>query len=297
MALALAAAAWWRERLALLLAGGLVLQVAYVVWVGGDFMSGRFLTAPRLAAALILARVPAPTSAALPAAAFLTALALATPRSPVRAPTAYGAMLDGSAPHDHIDARGVTDERAYWFHYTGLFSPARRDPERLHVTRGYPYGERLRAEGPGVRVVNGMGFVGYFAGPEPHLLDPMGLTDALLARLPVYRDGDFLVDQEVPAAMELDWRIGHFVRPVPAGYEATLASGDNRLVSPELAAYWEDLRRVVREPLLAPGRLRSIARLNLGAGEELLERYLDEPSPAEPPAELPAEPPAEAPGG
>ena len=267
-----------RERLALLLATGCGLQLAYVVWVGGDFMSGRFLTPALFAAAIVIARCARRSAAAGWALAF-GLLALAAPRSPLRAPVAYGALLDGSAPHDHIDARGVTDERAYWYHYTGLFSPARDDPARPHVTRGHPFAERLAAEvgaGPAVRVVNGMGFVGYFAGPVPHLVDPMGLTDPLLARLPVYRDGAFLVEQDVPAGSELPWRVGHFVRPLPEGYLETLESGDSAFASPPLDAYWRDLALATRAPVFAPGRAAAILRLNTGRGRELIRRYLDE---------------------
>lgn len=271
IASALALALYRRERTSLLIAAGLLLELAYVVWIGGDFMSGRFLAAPLFAAALILGRSQ-DARGALPLAAFLAALALASPHSPLRAPP--GAYLDGSLPHEHIDARGIADERAYWFHYTGLFSPARSDPERLHVTHGHPFGEGLRAAGPQVLVVDGMGFTGYFAGPVPHLLDPMGLTDPLLARLPIWRDGAFLAPQKPPEGMSIPWRIGHFRRAIPEGYELTLESGVNRIASPPLAECWDMLALITRAPLTAPGRWRAILGAHLGALDELIERYL-----------------------
>ncbi len=48
------------------------------------------------------------------------------------------------------------------------------------------------------------GFVGYFAGPDVHIIDIYALGDALLARLEV-------VDYK-------PWRIGHFQRDLPNGY-------------------------------------------------------------------------------
>ena len=142
------------------------------------------------------------------------------------------------------------------------------------MTHGHPFGEGLRAAGPQVLVVDGMGFTGYFAGPVPHLLDPMGLTDPLLARLPIWRDGDFLAPQKPPPGMAIPWRIGHFVRPIPAGYEATLASGVNEIASPALAECWDTLALITRAPLFAPGRWRAILGANLGSCDRLIERHL-----------------------
>jgi arabinofuranosyltransferase len=125
-----------------------------------------------------------------------------------------------------------------------------------------------------VLVADGMGFTGYFAGPVPHLLDPMGLTDPLLARLPIWRDRAFLAPQKLAQGMSIPWRIGHFVRAIPAGYEATLASGVNQIASPALAECWETLALITRAPLTAPGRWRAILRANLGSCDGQIERYL-----------------------
>jgi hypothetical protein len=107
----------------------------------------------------------------------------------------------------------------------------------------------------------------------------MGLTDALLARLPIWRDGAFLAPQEPPPGMALPWRIAHFRRPIPDGYLETLASGENRLASPALRECWEQLALITRAPLLAPGRLRAILRAQLGSCGALIERYLGEARP------------------
>jgi arabinofuranosyltransferase len=92
------------------------------------------------------------------------------------------------------------------------------------------------------------------------VIDEFALGDPLLARLPV--------------ATPAQWRIGHFRRAVPEGYLRARASGDTREMQPDLARYWEEIRLVVSGPLLSPGRLRAIARLNTGADEGLRDAYL-----------------------
>ena len=113
-----------------------------------------------------------------------------------------------------------------------------------------------RAAGPAVVEHGNVGFLGYYAGPAVHIIDRNGLTDPLLARLPV-RD---------PA----DWRIGHFRRDVPAGYADTLRGGQNVIEDANLAAYFDVLARVPRGPLGSTERLREIWQLNRGAYAHLL---------------------------
>jgi len=265
--------AWHRRALAPLapLAIGVLLQLAYVVWIGGDFMSGRFLTGPLLVAAAILARLDWRLAPTLGAVALALLLALALPRSPLRAPTQYGVEV---APPEHIDARGITDERAYWYHYTGLFSASRTDEGARHVTRGYPV-KRLVEPGEHVTVAHAIGFPGFFGGPEIHHIDQAGLADPLLARLPIYRDGALLGPPELNAYGSLAWRIGHFVRVLPEGYVESVDAGENRLVSPALAEYYDALFLVTHGELWSAERLATILRLNL-AGRDPVTAYYGE---------------------
>jgi arabinofuranosyltransferase len=99
-------------------------------------------------------------------------------------------------------------------------------------------------------VVYNSGLEGFFAGPEVHIVDRYGLVDPLVARLPV-RD-------------LADWRIGHVVRELPVGYEATVGSGSNQLVDPGIRAFYEDLSTIIHEPLLSKGRAKAIFAVNTG---------------------------------
>jgi len=258
IAAAVALAVYRRRTGGLAIAAGIVLYLLYVVSIGGDFMSGRFLTLPLLAAVgLLLAdsgraeTATHPTRRTIASAATLILILSAAGHLPV--------LLAGSPTGDAARRDGdIADERAYYTPYTGLFAD-----RILH-----PWAEQglvLRAEGPAVVEHGNVGFLGYYAGPAVHIIDRNGLTDPLLARLPV-RD---------PAG----WRIGHFRREVPAGYADTLQLGQNVIQETNLAAYFDVLARVTRGPLGNLERLREIWRLSTGVYDHLLPAT---PQPAAP---------------
>ena len=56
IAVGLAALVWSRRRTDWLIAAGLLLYFAYILYIGGDFMMGRFFTAPLVVAIAVLAR-------------------------------------------------------------------------------------------------------------------------------------------------------------------------------------------------------------------------------------------------
>jgi hypothetical protein len=103
-----------------------------------------------------------------------------------------------------------------------------------------------------------VGFFGYYAGPEVHVVDLLALNDPLLARLPPsdQRSG-----------------LGHLGRMVPDGYIETLESGENRIANPDLAAYYDKLSLIVRGDLFARERLVEIWRFNTGMYDDLRDAY------------------------
>src|SRR5262249_16621187 len=90
------------------LAVGILLFLLYVVWVGGDFMSGRFLTAPLFCAVALLA-LAMPDGAALRETA--AAIALLFGIWPGTSPF----HLKPSSPDTPTDAFGIGDERLAYF--------------------------------------------------------------------------------------------------------------------------------------------------------------------------------------
>jgi hypothetical protein len=162
---------------------------------------------------------------------------------------------------------GVVDERAIHYASTGFVS----------VLHGFRYTDHMFADRrsgvPRVWTFGGIGVLGFTSGPGSHGIDPFALADPLLARMNV--------DPGMP------WRIGHFTRTLPDGYEDTmrlcvqrlfpngairppagncLASWDeiNRFRDPSIAKAYQELMLITQGPLFDRARLAAIARWNLG---------------------------------
>jgi arabinofuranosyltransferase len=239
LALCLAVPLWVRAApLGRALGLGTLAYVAYVVWIGGDFMGDRFLSAPVLLAALAVARSDLSVRPLAALAVAVCGLSVATPYSPWRAGPAYV-----KAPPQH----GIVDERGYYWPGNGWWSVA-EGPRPAHPFAAT--GRRMAERGVTRAVKATAGMVGYYGGPDLHLVDPLGLTDPLLARLPARSDHHH--------------RVGHYRRAVPDGYGARGDTAAPTLRDPALQAFHDDLALIVRGPLLAPERWERIWALHTG---------------------------------
>lgn len=255
LALGLAAAGARRDRWSVALGLGVLLHLGYVIWVGGDFMRGRFLAAPVVVAAILLVRAPwfdgprrAPRVAwALVAAALLVGTAF-TPRPNLTSGVDYARV-----PSE----RGISDERGFYYHLTGW----RRDRAELHALLDLLADRREGLRTPGIDLVlaPNIGMAGFMLGPEVHLVDTLGLADPLLARLPGPPTGE--------------WHVGHVERRLPEGYLESLALDQNRIADPGLAEFYGDLRLATRGSLWAQGRLSALLRLWRGVHRPAVEAY------------------------
>lgn len=117
-------------------------------------------------------------------------------------------------------------------------------------------GEQARRAGKRLVLMQAAGFFGFAAGPEVHVVDPHGLSEPFLARLP-------------PPYMP-DWRIGHLWRALPEGYWETLRDGTPQIVDPGLAEYRAALVEITRGPLFRRERWAAIIGMALGRYESLL---------------------------
>lgn len=236
--------------------GGL-LYIAYVVKVGGDFMSGRFFAAPLLCAAIAISRADIPTIDRVGKGFLFAIVLIAGLLLPQETTFQKGAIGDrtGAFPFNN----GIADERAFYACGTSVLNYGRLDhlPDFPWVDEGIA----LRQSGQKVIVVEATGMIGLYGGPGLYIIDTPALGNALLARLPMVRNAN--------------WRIGHFTRPIPEGYIETVESGQNRLADPDLARYYDALSVIIRGDLFSLERLGIIARMNLGAYDALIdvERY------------------------
>ena len=226
------------------IATGILAYLAYVVWIGGDFMSGRFFSIPFVAALALIADRPTGRPVALTCAATALTVSLASPWAPLLSGPAYG-RLDRS---NIIDQFGISDERAFYYPWTGLLVARPHKAESFHPWAHW--GRRLVESGQTVAVEGNIGFLGFFAGPAVYIINPHGLSDALLGRMPVisYRD----------------WRIGHLERAIPVGYVETKAGGSGRLVDADLRRFNDRLQFVIAGPLWDRRRVSAAVRLALG---------------------------------
>ncbi len=238
-----------RQRRQLPVALGALLYLLYIVRIGGDFMVGRFLTAPLLIAVVMLSRAPfSPRTTLL--MLFLIVLIGVTP---TRSPLTSGADYAISTA-DLIEQDGICDERAFYYHGTGLLRATNQAtfPNYWRADDG----RAAREAGEPVVAAKAIGMYGFFAGPGVHIIDEAALADPLLARLkPETEDG---------------WRIGHFWRRIPDGYLETLRTGENVIADRELAAYYDKLRFISRADLWDPHRWVEIFKFNVGAYDQLL---------------------------
>lgn len=221
-------------------ATALVLHIVYLIRVGGDFMAGRFLTAPFFVSVVWL------VSAGLARGSVreVSALALVTTVLGWRFATAFQPLpAAGTLPPS-----GILSERPFYAAHTGLEHNVRVSTYKSYGQ--WAEGEAYRKRNERVVVRPNVGFSGFAAGPNVHIIDELALTDALLARIPFSDVRSF--------------RIGHFARRPPAGYVETLRDGRNQIADPCLHQYYDVLSKVIRGPLFTMDRWRAIVALNTG---------------------------------
>ena len=238
-------------------AGGALLYLVYVAWIGGDFMSGRFLTAPFFLCVCALAACSRETARWRDPRALAALGCIHVLGTSARAPR----LLSGSDFSRQPRLDRISDERSVYFERFGWWSAKRAG--NLDLCAGM---EPFR--GP-VSVRGSVGHRGFCEPREHFILDRNALGDALLSRLPAR------------PRSPLGWQPGHFTRGLPAGYRESIESGENRLEDEELRSFYEELLEATRgEPLLAPKRLAAIWALNSGRYHELLshERFALRPA-------------------
>ncbi len=246
-----------RRRAEWAVALGMVLYLAYIVRVGGDFMSGRFLAAPFLCAVALLARLARGPQGVLAAAgAVIVGLGLVSAFPPVRSVENYSSSYSLGGMNESFRVRGVNDERAWYYPNLGLLRAERG--ALLPRGKARNTAREYALQGGGVVLHTNMGIPGFYAGPYIHLVDTMALSDPLLARLPSSAGRAFLV--------------GHFTREIPEGYIEAL-EGSGAVADPFLAEFWEQIKLITRAPIFAPGRIKAIWKLNTGGYDGLIREY------------------------
>jgi arabinofuranosyltransferase len=220
----------------------------YVISVGGDFMAGRFLTPILALCAFLLVRVGSEwtrTANVLAWAGGAAAiLVLSVPFSPLRD--------EPLRERQEIPPHGIANERA-WYMFLDQLGLQMNIRKKQWMTNGYyQSGKQLRNKKEKVSVAGNIGMHGFGAGPKVYVLDPLALTDPLLARMPYPYDSN--------------WRPGHLGRWIPDGYVDSVKKDENVIQDPCIHAAYDKLKLVVRGPIFTRARFKAIYDMNRPSG-------------------------------
>lgn len=226
---------------------GILLYLIYILYIGGDFMSGRYFTPPLIVSVFLLLnpgfhfpKIYYPALALVIIIGILPIYLI-----PGRDPEF---IANVSNLKDFVDDHGISDERNFYYGQMGFLknldgSPATYKGEWIYQA-AYPIQ---------VEQVGTLGVAGYRLGPNVHVLDRNALADPLMGHMP-------LEDKE-------NWRIGHYRHIIPEGYIETLTTGENRIADPAIARFYDKLRIVVKGDLWKRERFIEIWNLNTGKYE------------------------------
>jgi len=240
---------------------GIILYLIFILYMGGDYMSGRFFSAPLFVAVILISQYDFKSLKRIPLlilSGIVIVAGVMTPFTPLVTAEFYSS--EQPLLHDY----GINDERGYYYHGTGLLKNLNNVeiPQHPWAILGSKAGEK--GVSPTVWRANGMH--GFYAGPEIHLIDPLGIGDPLLSKLTFTQKEDWL---------EGGWRSGHLSRTLPSGYFETIQSGENMIEDECLAEYYDKLSIITRGNLFDGNRIQEIWNMNTGKYDYLLDSYIN----------------------
>lgn len=225
-----------------LISMGICLYCLYIGYIGGDFMSGRFLGAPFFIGSLILSlslkkfQWPPIYFFILPL--LLIAYNYEISHSPIKNNYLYSEQWDQAL------YKGIADERGFYYPNTSLVQQFKNnifEPSTFWSDRGIYITEQIGS----IIVFPYIGFFGYDKKEEVYIIDPYALSNAFLARLPAETG-----------------RIGHNARKLPIGYLESLSLEKNLISEPHSAKLFDKINLITKGPLFSRKRFKAILDLN-----------------------------------
>ena len=234
---------------------GVILYLGYVFSIGGDFMSGRFLSSAFLVMFAQLISYDYKTvfkdkykPVILGGVSLLLVLGFISKHPPL--------FVTRNDVDKTITEFGIANEKLFYFNSASWLN--RRD--KTPIFKYAKLGLELHESDEKVFVHSAIGFLGYYTGPEVYIVDKYVLPDALRARL-------------IPVK---PFRVGHLARNIPEGYIETIEdSFENHIEDPDLHEYYNKLDILIHQDLFTPGRFQEIVNFNIGKYDYLLEKYND----------------------
>ncbi len=163
-----------------------------------------------------------------------------------------------TADHDYWWMINTVSRERYWiYRWTSIDAWQHRNPEKPFPDHPWCH---EGAEVPNGGIMPFAGMYGYCMNTSNRVIEPTGLVDPLIARMP-----------KNPRS---PWNSGGGNRIVPAGYLETLTSGENLLQDPDLARYYDKLGVLTRsDELFSMERIQTIILFNLGHYDVWLQAH------------------------
>lgn len=250
---------------------GVFIHFAYVIFIGGDFMRGRFLSYGILWCDVIAIwcceRAKILKAPPIFVAAVAIALLILPPYSPLMTPIT-GISVEKIFQRLKSDVGGIEDERNSFMRTQGMIS-AYLDPPPDRLIQCEFLGPcvyldyfkncpRVTSETQFTIAYSLLGVFGYKSGVYCKIIDNLALSDPLLAQLPVQ-----------PGSLPMP---GHNWRRLPKGYFESVVTGENLIENKKIHALYERVRVITQSEKLFT-RDRWIAIWELNSGE--LKKYAD----------------------
>lgn len=238
-----------KSRVLLSLSVGIIAYLVYIVYIGGDFMLGRFFSVISFLSVgqIILAF----------SNIYKFSQTFKERFSTISVACALIFGLFNNYPffwHFFQDFEirqidnGIYDERAIYSSSSGLFSPQN--------IPSWPKVRLLNKETPTKYAVV-CPFLGSISinNTSTHIIDLCGLADPLISRIPPYKIGN--------------WTIGHNYRKLPTDYGEFLIGNKESITDTNLLPLFDDVMLVSRADLFSFARMGAIWRLNSGYHSEM----------------------------
>ena len=253
---------------------GILLYLIYIIYIGGDFMSGRFFSLPFITAIAIL--VSSITFNGYYYKLFLSIIfvlyLILYPYTPVKTGIDYA-----DKTFNFLDENGISDERGYYYQNTSLWKAI--NGYKIPQHQMIDVAQRQIEMKEKVFLAGAIGFLGYYAGPSLYVIDVYALSDAFLSKLPVVKY-DLIYgrayEKKFNRKPNKNWRIGHFLRPLPEGFTLSKIKNDCLIKDSLLNEFYKKIYIITQSSIFSFERFNEIIKMNLGLYDKLKSHYKDQ---------------------
>jgi len=206
----------------------------YVVYSGGDYMSGRFWVSPLFMSSIIFAwwlpKIHKRYFIIIASCFILLAIGL----------KAHAEIQYAKSKEEWLYGN-IVNER-YFYRNTHLLFSNSRHKDFEWVRDAIKRKNEIDAGGEPTQIINVIGMYGYYGGEKIKIIDPFALSEPLLARIPAKHDS----------------RIGHFERIIPAGYFEARRIGDYSQMEPAFKDKALQIKAITQLPIFSKERWQAM---------------------------------------